>query len=133
VGGFNIASERARSVTSVEQQHVLLVRNDREPERAMRPKSHDTSLLRPLLPPCPRCHRIDQAEEEDQTGSSARWFVCARCGTRYMAPRRLGERQSPTYLSHLFDLEPGFFLFRHIEVERVTMDAADNEVPDRGT
>jgi len=31
-------------------------------------------------------HRVDRSEEEDQTGSSQRWFVCDRCGLRYPAP-----------------------------------------------
>jgi len=35
------------------------------------------------ISPCPKCHRIDQAEEEEQSGSSRRWFVCNRCGIRY--------------------------------------------------
>jgi hypothetical protein len=38
--------------------------------------------------PCPRCHRNDRVEEEDQGGSSSRWFVCERCGTRFSAPPR---------------------------------------------
>jgi hypothetical protein len=44
----------------------------------------DFASPRPI-PPCPKCHRIDQAEEEEQTGSSDRWFLCARCGMRYSA------------------------------------------------
>jgi len=40
------------------------------------------------IPPCPKCGRADQAEEEDQSGSSERWFMCARCGIRYTAPPR---------------------------------------------
>jgi uncharacterized protein YbaR (Trm112 family) len=35
------------------------------------------------IPACPKCKRTDRAEEEDQTGSSRRWFVCDRCGIRY--------------------------------------------------
>jgi DNA-directed RNA polymerase subunit M/transcription elongation factor TFIIS len=33
--------------------------------------------------PCPKCGRRDGVEQEEQSGSSARWFVCARCGLRY--------------------------------------------------
>jgi lysyl-tRNA synthetase class I len=47
-----------------------------------------TSMAKPLTPPCPKCHRIDRVEEEDHSGSSAHWYVCARCGTRYVAPPR---------------------------------------------
>jgi hypothetical protein len=39
-------------------------------------------------PPCPKCRRFDLAEEEDQGGSSARWFICSRCGVRYTLTRR---------------------------------------------
>jgi DNA-directed RNA polymerase subunit M/transcription elongation factor TFIIS len=42
----------------------------------------------PPIPPCPKCHRIDRSEEEEQTGSSTRWFVCDRCGIRYTLPPR---------------------------------------------
>jgi DNA-directed RNA polymerase subunit M/transcription elongation factor TFIIS len=34
-------------------------------------------------PICPRCLNADRTEEEDQTGSSTRWFVCERCGLRF--------------------------------------------------
>jgi hypothetical protein len=37
----------------------------------------------PPVDPCPRCGRSDRVEEEEQSGSSARWFTCARCGLRY--------------------------------------------------
>jgi hypothetical protein len=61
------------------------------------------SVMRRLpTPPCPRCHRIDQTEEEEQSGSSARWFVCHRCGIRYTFPRptrRLGLSYSTRFLS----------------------------------
>jgi DNA-directed RNA polymerase subunit M/transcription elongation factor TFIIS len=40
----------------------------------------------PKPPPCPKCRRIDRAEEEEQTGSSARWFTCTHCGFRYREP-----------------------------------------------
>src|SRR5262245_20851501 len=33
-------------------------------------------------PSCPRC-RTSHIEEEDQSGSSARWFVCNGCGHRW--------------------------------------------------
>lgn len=36
--------------------------------------------------PCPKCRRVDRVDEEEQTGSSNRWFVCARCGTRFSVP-----------------------------------------------
>ena len=42
----------------------------------------------PPIPPYPKCHRIDRSEEEEQTGSSTRWFVCDRCGIRYTLPPR---------------------------------------------
>jgi DNA-directed RNA polymerase subunit M/transcription elongation factor TFIIS len=39
---------------------------------------------------CPKCQRNDRVEEEDQSGSSSRWFVCERCGIRFsLKPRRL--------------------------------------------
>jgi len=38
-----------------------------------------------LTPPCPKCHRCDGVEEDEQSGSSAQWFVCSRCGTLYGA------------------------------------------------
>jgi DNA-directed RNA polymerase subunit M/transcription elongation factor TFIIS len=40
----------------------------------------------PPLPPCPKCKRADRTELEEQTGSSTRWFICDRCGTRFTAP-----------------------------------------------
>ena len=36
-----------------------------------------------LTPSCPRCRRADHVEEEEQTGSSASWFLCRRCGSRF--------------------------------------------------
>jgi hypothetical protein len=33
----------------------------------------------PPLPPCPRCHRLTGVEEEEQSGSSLRWFCCRLC------------------------------------------------------
>jgi predicted RNA-binding Zn-ribbon protein involved in translation (DUF1610 family) len=38
------------------------------------------------IPPCPKCKRIDRAEQEEQTGSSNQWYVCERCGVRYPTP-----------------------------------------------
>jgi len=38
-------------------------------------------------PSCPRCKRADSSDEESQTGSSARWFVCNYCGMRYTSPK----------------------------------------------
>jgi hypothetical protein len=35
-------------------------------------------------PLCPRCRRTD-VDEEEQTGSSKRWFVCNWCGHRFAA------------------------------------------------
>jgi len=32
-------------------------------------------------PICPRCKKADYLEEEEQSGSAQRWFVCSRCGT----------------------------------------------------
>ena len=26
-----------------------------------------------------KCHRVDRSEEEGQSGSSSRWFICGRC------------------------------------------------------
>jgi hypothetical protein len=43
-----------------------------------------------IIPPCPKCHRIDLVEPEDQSGSSARWFICNRCGTRFTSPPQRG-------------------------------------------
>ena len=37
-------------------------------------------------PPCPKCHRIDRVHPEDQSGSSAPWFLCERCGTQFTVP-----------------------------------------------
>ena len=36
-----------------------------------------------LIPRCPKCDRSDHAEEEEQSGSSRRWFLCTWCGLRY--------------------------------------------------
>ena len=48
----------------------------------------ETAVVRmAIAPPCPTCQRTDRVEEEDQSGSSSRWFVCTRCGRRYTAPR----------------------------------------------
>jgi len=41
---------------------------------------------RPAIPACPRCLRADQVEEEEQSGSSQRWFVCNRCGLAFSMP-----------------------------------------------
>jgi hypothetical protein len=43
-----------------------------------------------LIPPCIKCQRVDRVEEEEQSGSSARWFLCTRCGVRYAAVPRAG-------------------------------------------
>jgi hypothetical protein len=40
----------------------------------------------PPSPSCPKCKRPDGTEAEEQSGSSASWFVCNRCGTRFTAP-----------------------------------------------
>jgi len=40
--------------------------------------------MRAIGAACPKCRRSDRAEQEETSGSSALWFVCARCGTRYM-------------------------------------------------
>jgi hypothetical protein len=32
-------------------------------------------------PICPRCKTAAYLEEEEQSGSAQRWFVCNRCGT----------------------------------------------------
>jgi hypothetical protein len=32
------------------------------------------------LPPCPRCHQLAGVEEEENAGSSRRWFICRLCG-----------------------------------------------------
>ena len=39
-----------------------------------------------VIPPCPKCNCIDHVEAEEQSGSSASWFLCARCGSRFIAP-----------------------------------------------
>lgn len=57
----------------------------RDPRNAVAPTGARVS---PQPPPCPKCLRSDRVEPEDQSGSSARWFVCARCGTRYIVPSR---------------------------------------------
>jgi hypothetical protein len=31
------------------------------------------------LPPCPRCHQTVGVEEDEQSGSSLRWFRCTVC------------------------------------------------------
>jgi hypothetical protein len=62
--------------------------------RVGRPPEHEdrVTIYTKVIPPCPKCHRIDHVEEEDQSGSSGRWFLCDRCGMRYSAitipPRR---------------------------------------------
>ena len=35
------------------------------------------------IPPCPTCRKSDWVDEEEQNGSSQRWFVCNQCGRRY--------------------------------------------------
>jgi len=40
------------------------------------------------MPACPRCHRNDQVEEEEQSGSSQRWFICNRCHQPFVLPRQ---------------------------------------------
>jgi len=45
----------------------------------------------PLPPLCPKCYRAERVEEEDQSGSSATWFVCVRCRTRYTGQSRQGS------------------------------------------
>jgi transposase-like protein len=37
-------------------------------------------------PVCPRCNRSDRVHVEDQSGSSARWYLCEACGTRFIVP-----------------------------------------------
>jgi hypothetical protein len=44
------------------------------------------AMTPPKTPPCPKCHLTDRAEPEEQTGSSASWFVCDRCGIRFTIP-----------------------------------------------
>src|SRR3954463_16172839 len=31
------------------------------------------------VPACPRCHSTAHVEEEEQSGSSQRWYICLRC------------------------------------------------------
>ena len=46
---------------------------------------HTPTRTGSLIPPCIKCHRVDRVEEEEQSGSSDRWFLCTRCGIRYTA------------------------------------------------
>ena len=48
--------------------------------------AHRARAAMNLLPVCPKCRRNTHVEEEDTTGSSSRWFVCARCGIRFSVP-----------------------------------------------
>jgi hypothetical protein len=50
------------------------------------PKSARAAAKAP--PPCPKCHRVDRVHPEDQSGSSAPWFLCERCGTQFTIPPR---------------------------------------------
>jgi hypothetical protein len=49
---------------------------------------HTPSRTRALIPPCIKCQRVDRIEEDEQSGSSDRCFLCTRCGIRYSAVGR---------------------------------------------
>jgi hypothetical protein len=40
----------------------------------------------PPTPVCPNCNRSDRVEIEEQSGSSAQWYVCEGCGARFIVP-----------------------------------------------
>jgi hypothetical protein len=45
----------------------------------------------PVPRPCPRCHSL-HVEEQDQCGSSQRWFDCCACGHRWASRRNHQHR-----------------------------------------
>jgi lysyl-tRNA synthetase class I len=49
---------------------------------------HPQAAAAKAPPPCPKCHRVDRVHPEDQSGSSAPWFLCERCGTQFTVPPR---------------------------------------------
>jgi hypothetical protein len=86
-----VADTLGRAAGAVERARATLerLRQGRAVEPAVvSVMSSNQTRLPP--PPCPRCRRIDRTEEEEQTGSSQRWFLCERCGLRYpsVPPRR---------------------------------------------
>src|SRR5438477_9556480 len=60
------------------------------------------------IPPCPSCHRINHVEEEEQSGSSSRWFSCASCGTHYPMPKLPTKSGRPATITHLPPEEAAF-------------------------
>jgi hypothetical protein len=54
-------------------------RRGRTPQKGSLLNSRTSVIKRPPLPPCPHCHRLTGVEEEEQSGSSLRWFVCRLC------------------------------------------------------
>jgi hypothetical protein len=51
-------------------------------------KKTASNAIEPRIPSCPKCLRNHHVEEEQQSGSSDRWFLCAMCGTRFNVPPR---------------------------------------------
>jgi DNA-directed RNA polymerase subunit M/transcription elongation factor TFIIS len=90
--------ERAKQATDRALQTAVESRRTIENARTARAGKNASPRVKPPpslptqspqpIPPCPKCHRIDRSEEEEQTGSSTRWFVCDRCGIRYTLPPR---------------------------------------------
>src|ERR1700716_3438422 len=84
--------ERAKQATGRALQTAVESRRTIENARAARAGKNVAPHMKPPpslppqssqpIPPCPKCHRIDRSEEEEQTGSSTRWFICERCGIR---------------------------------------------------
>jgi hypothetical protein len=53
-------------------------------------KKQAVTVHPPPLPPCPRCLRLTGVEEDENTGSSLRWFICRLCGHCWSAaPQKL--------------------------------------------
>jgi transposase-like protein len=48
--------------------------------------------MKPGVPSCPRCKNTAGVVEEEQTGSSLRWFVCRLCFHVWSAPRESPQR-----------------------------------------
>jgi transposase-like protein len=51
-----------------------------------------------VVPACPTCHQSDrvEVEEEEQSGSFGRRFLCARCGARFAQTAQTVGKRAPS-------------------------------------
>jgi len=50
------------------------------------PRDGATAWTPRPTPVCPKCNRGDRVQIDDQSGSSAQWYLCEACGNRFIVP-----------------------------------------------